>query len=207
MRCYKVKEIFRTLQGEGYWAGRPAIFIRFAGCNLWSGKEDDRSTAVCQFCDTDFVGGEKMTALDICETASSLWGKANREERFCVLTGGEPALQVDYQLIAMLKRFEFFIAIETNGTKRINEIVDWITVSPKAHALPLVQQKGDEIKLVHPQADLDPRQFDDLDFSHRFLQPMDGINADANTKSTIDYCLNNPKWRLSVQTHKILGIP
>lgn len=207
MRYYKVKEIFRTLQGEGYWVGKPAIFIRFSGCNLWSGKEADRSTAACQFCDTDFVGGERMTATEICEAASSLWGKEHREQRFCVLTGGEPAIQVDYQLIATLKRFEFFIAIETNGTKRINEIVDWITVSPKANSLPLVQQKGDEIKLVHPQIGVDPRQFDDLDFSHRFLQPMDGVDAEANTKSAIDYCLSNPKWRLSVQTHKILGIP
>lgn len=204
MRKFKVKEIFKTLQGEGYWAGRPAIFIRFAGCNLWTGREEDRQSAICKFCDTDFLGGQKMDAHEICRKASELWG-TGRENRFCVLTGGEPALQVDFQLIATLRRYDFHVAIETNGTKNIDLLADWITVSPKAGAMPLIQNWGDELKLVYPQESLDPAQFTE-GFEHYFLQPMDGADKDRNTKLAIEYCQANPRWRLSIQVHKIVGI-
>lgn len=207
---YSVKEMFLTLQGEGAQAGRTSIFIRFSGCNLWSGLEKDRETARCNFCDTDFVGtdgkngGKFKTAKELVQKACSLWlGEGGN--KYCVLTGGEPLLQVDKELIDALHEENFFIAIETNGTKTIPEGIDWVCMSPKAgEALSVFQ--GDEIKLVYPQEKLFPKIFEDLEFNHFFLQPMDNQNQKENTKLAIEYCLKNPKWRLSVQTHKILGI-
>ena len=202
---YAVKEMFLTLQGEGVQAGRRAVFVRFAGCNLWSGREDDRAGAVCKFCDTDFVGGERMTAPEIAAKASDLWGNA-REQRFLFVTGGEPLLQADWDLVATLHRFDFMVAAETNGTIEANPLFDWITVSPKA-GVELKQRKGDELKLVYPQVGAEPDRFADLKFAHRFIQPMDGPDREANTKAAVQYCLDHPGWRLSLQTHKILGIP
>ena len=208
---YQVKEIFYTLQGEGANAGTPAVFCRFAGCNLWSGREADRDTAQCPFCDTDFVGtdgtgGGKFATADtlaqVCRAAIT----ATHGPAMIVLTGGEPMLQVDQDLIDALHARGFQIAIETNGTLAVPEDIDWICVSPKA-GQPLVQLWGDELKLVYPQAGGAPEQYLDLEFEHRFLQPMDGPNREANTAAAISYCKKNPPWRLSVQTHKILGIP
>jgi 7-carboxy-7-deazaguanine synthase len=208
---YQVKEIFYTLQGEGANAGTPAVFCRFAGCNLWSGREADRATAQCRFCDTDFVGtdgvgaGKFETADDLaraCRAAST----ASQGPALVVLTGGEPMLQVDEALIEALHAGGFSIAIETNGTLAVPDSIDWVCVSPKA-GQPLVQQWGDELKLVYPQAGIDPAQYLDLEFEHRFLQPMDGPEREANTAAAISYCKAHPPWRLSVQTHKILGLP
>ena len=210
---YSVKEIFYTLQGEGAQTGRPAVFCRFAGCNLWSGSESDRSTAVCQFCDTDFVGvdgpgGGKFESAEECATAvAEQWpGSASAEGRFVVCTGGEPLLQLDKNLIAALHTRGFEIAVETNGTVVAPSGIDWICVSPKAGAK-LVQRSGDELKLVYPQAGADPCDFETLSFQHFFLQPMDGPSRAANTDLAVRYCLDHPKWRLSLQTHKLLGIP
>jgi 7-carboxy-7-deazaguanine synthase len=208
---YAVKEIFYTLQGEGANAGTPAVFCRFAGCNLWSGREEDRAKAVCQFCDTDFVGtdgergGRYTTAAalaDACRAACT----ATEGPTLIVLTGGEPMLQVDQNLIDALHARAFSVAIETNGTLPALDTIDWICVSPKAGA-ELRQTRGDELKLVYPQDDIDPARYLDLEFKYRFLQPMDGPAREANTISAIAYCKANPPWRLSVQTHKILGIP
>lgn len=204
MRDYAIKEIFKTLQGEGYWTGRPAIFVRFAGCNLWSGREEDRATAACRFCDTDFLGGERMTSSQITERCASLWGEG-RHRRFVILTGGEPTLQVDYPLVQAFERFGFETSIETNGTRAVACRMDWITISPKADC-EVVQQFGDELKLVYPQDGIDPEQYTQA-FGHYFLQPMDGPNREENTRAAIDYCLSHPKWRLSVQTHKFIGLP
>ncbi len=211
---YAVKEIFYTLQGEGANAGRPAVFCRFAGCNLWSGREADRTTAVCQFCDTDFVGtdgtggGKFATASDlataIVSAAAEAWETDRSAPRLTVLTGGEPMLQVDDALIAALHGAGVEIAIETNGTIAVPTSIDWICVSPKARA-ELVQRTGDELKLVYPQADLDPDGLRGLAFTHLFLQPMAG-RAGA-TEAAVSYCLRHPEWRLSVQTHKVIGIP
>ncbi len=207
---YSVKEIFYTLQGEGANAGTPAVFCRFAGCNLWTGREQDRTTAVCQFCDTDFVGtdgsggGKFETADDLaraCRTACT----AETGPSFIVLTGGEPMLQVDHALIDALHARGFTIAIETNGTLPVLDSIDWVCVSPKAGAQ-LVQTHGDELKLVYPQTGLDPASLLDLDFEHRFLQPMDGPKQADNTAAAMSYCMAHPPWRLSVQTHKMLGI-
>jgi 7-carboxy-7-deazaguanine synthase len=210
---YSVKEIFYTLQGEGAHSGRPAVFCRFAGCNLWSGREADRSAAVCQFCDTDFVGvdgpgGGKFECAEECAAAvEEKWpGSALRENRFVVCTGGEPLLQMDESLIAALHARGFEIAVETNGTVAAPAGLDWICVSPKAGAK-LIQRSGDELKLVYPQAGAEPADFETLSFSNFFLQPMDGPNRVANTDLAVRYCLDHPKWRLSLQTHKILGIP
>lgn len=208
---YQVKEIFYTLQGEGANAGTPAVFCRFAGCNLWSGREEDRATAQCSFCDTDFVGtdgvgGGKFATADALARACRSAVTATHGSAMVVLTGGEPMLQVDQDLIDALHGRGFSIAIETNGTLAVPEDIDWVCVSPKA-GLPLVQQWGDELKLVYPQAGVDPAQYLDLEFEHRFLQPMDGPAQEANTGAAIAYCKANPPWRLSVQTHKILGIP
>lgn len=202
---YKVKEIFLTLQGEGYWTGRAAVFIRFAGCNLWNGREEDRSSAICNFCDTDFIGGESLRAGEVCGRAVAAWGDMQRSERFCVLTGGEPALQADYVLIEMLRRHGFFVAIETNGTRKVDRLIDWITVSPKAGTV-VTQVSGDELKLVYPQDGASPERFASLDFKHFFVQPMDGPNLDGNTRAAIAYCLANPRWRMSVQAHKVIDI-
>lgn len=207
MKTYVIKEMFRTLQGEGYWTGRRAVFCRFAGCNLWNGREEDRDKGAgtcARWCDTDFVGGDRMTAIGICQRAAELWG-AGRDHRFIVLTGGEPMLQVDWDLVATLHRFEFFVAIETNGTHKTDPLVDWITVSPKAGA-DLIQRRGQELKLIYPQADATPERFEGLNFDHFFLQPMDGPDREANTKTAVAYCLEHSRWRLSLQMHKIVGI-
>ena len=209
---YAVKEIFYTLQGEGANTGRPAVFCRFAGCNLWSGLERDRDTAVCNFCDTDFVGvdadggGKFSDALSLAGAVAHTWRGASPGNRLVVLTGGEPALQLDAQLIEALHAHDFEIAIETNGTLLLPQGIDWICVSPKADAI-LQVTKGDELKLVYPQALAMPERFEDLAFEHFFLQPMDGIDREKNTRRVIEYCLAHPNWRLSVQTHKVLGIP
>lgn len=207
---YAVKEIFLTLQGEGAQAGRAAVFCRFAGCNLWTGREQDRAGAVCRFCDTDFVGmdgtdgGRYATADDLADAVAAQWTAA-AAERFVVLTGGEPLLQVDATLIAALHARGFAIAIETNGTLEAPEGIDWICVSPKADAN-LRIRKGHELKLVYPQAENRPEDFAGLAFERFSLQPMDGPDIAENTKLAIEYCLRHPQWRLSVQTHKTLGI-
>jgi 7-carboxy-7-deazaguanine synthase (Cx14CxxC type) len=207
---YAVKEIFYTLQGEGANSGRAAVFCRFAGCNLWSGREQDRAKADCQFCDTDFVGvdgeggGRFATASELANACAAVAGEAGAT--FVVLTGGEPMLQVDGELIDALHRRGFTIAIESNGTLPVPRAIDWICVSPKA-GTDLQQRSGDELKLVYPQADLDPEAVAGLAFTHRYLQPMDGPDAKANTDQAIAYCKTHPEWRLSVQTHKLLGIP
>jgi 7-carboxy-7-deazaguanine synthase len=207
---YQVKEIFYTLQGEGANAGRPAVFCRFAGCNLWSGREADRADAVCKFCDTDFVGtdgtggGRFALADDLAHAVRAEWG-GGRSRRLVVLTGGEPMLQVDAALIEALHQAGFEIAIETNGTLRVPRAIDWICVSPKAGA-DLVQTSGDELKLVYPQAGLLPEAVEMLDFDHRYLQPMDGPDVAANTAAAVDYAKANPAWRVSIQTHKLIGI-
>ncbi len=208
---YSVKEIYYTLQGEGAQAGRPAVFCRFAGCNLWSGREEDRAAATCKFCDTDFVGtdgpdgGKFANAEELARACRATWKGNSGTPPFVVLTGGEPMLQVDDPLIDALHAAGFEIAIETNGTLPVPRSIDWICVSPKEGA-PLVQRSGDELKLVHPQAGLGPEDLGDLDFRHFLLQPMDGPAQEANTVSAVDYCLAHPKWRLSVQTHKLLGL-
>jgi 7-carboxy-7-deazaguanine synthase len=208
---YAIKEIFYTLQGEGRNAGRAAVFCRFAGCNLWSGREADRATAVCNFCDTDFVGvdgeggGRFAAAADVARAVAAAWsGEAG--QRFVVLTGGEPLLQVDVALIAALHAERFEIAVETNGTIMPPAGLDWICVSPKAGSA-LVLTSGHELKLVFPQAQARPEAFEGLDFEDFLLQPMDGPAREANTAAAIAYCLAHPRWRLSLQTHKMLGIP
>jgi 7-carboxy-7-deazaguanine synthase (Cx14CxxC type) len=208
---YSVKEIFLTLQGEGGQAGRPAVFCRFSGCNLWSGREQDRADAVCAFCDTDFVGtdgqggGRFPTAQALAGAIAEAW-RGGAEGRLAVITGGEPLLQLDEPLIEALHAAGFSIAVETNGTIKAPEGVDWICVSPKA-AAPLAQTRGQELKLVYPQVGVDPERFEGLDFERFYLQPMDGPDRAANTEAAIAYCLAHPRWRLSVQTHKYLGIP
>ena len=207
---YAVKEIFLTLQGEGGQAGRPAVFCRFAGCNLWSGLERDRSKAVCTFCDTDFVGmdgpggGRFADAEALAAAIEAAW-TGGPDDRLTVLTGGEPLLQVDPALVEALHARGFSIALETNGTLPVPAGVDWICVSPKAQA-PVVQTTGQELKLVFPQSGVDPDRFEGLDFERFLLQPMDGPDRAANTEAAIAYCLAHPRWRLSVQTHKYLGI-
>jgi 7-carboxy-7-deazaguanine synthase (Cx14CxxC type) len=207
---YTVKEIFYTLQGEGANTGRAAVFCRFSGCNLWSGREEDRSRAVCQFCDTDFVGtgpdgGRFATAEDLAEAVARAWRGEGDDTRFVVCTGGEPLLQLDEVLIDNLHEQGFIVAIETNGTRPAPNTIDWVCVSPKAGA-ELVQRSGDEIKLVYPQTGASPEEFESLDFDHFFLQPMDGESTEENTRLAVEYCMTHPRWRLSVQTHKILGV-
>lgn len=209
---YSIKEVFYTLQGEGANFGTPAVFCRFAGCNLWSGREEDRASATCKFCDTDFVGvdgvgGSKFASPEeLAETILESWPQHEIQHRFVVLTGGEPALQLDRDLIDALHHRRFRIAIETNGTLVLPEGIDWICVSPKATSN-LVTITGDELKLVFPQADAPPEKFENLGFKHFFLQPMDGPNRAHNTSRAIEYCRLHPKWRLSLQTHRIIGIP
>ena len=210
---YAVKEIYYTLQGEGVQTGRAAVFCRFAGCNLWSGREEDRADATCNFCDTDFVGtdgtgsGKFATPENLAGACREMWRGNSGTPPFVVLTGGEPMLQVDEQLIRALHRTGFEVAIETNGTLPVSRAIDWICVSPKAGA-ELVQRSGDELKLVYPQDGLDPAQVEQLDFAHFLLQPMDReAKTPANLRAAIDYCRAHPKWRLSLQTHKLLGLP
>jgi 7-carboxy-7-deazaguanine synthase len=207
---YAVKEIFLTLQGEGAQAGRPAVFCRFAGCNLWTGREEDRAKAVCTFCDTDFVGmdgegGGRFADADALAAAAERAWEGGAADRLVVLTGGEPLLQVDEALIEALHGRGFEIALETNGTIAAPPGIDWICVSPKADA-ELVQVTGQELKLVYPQPGHDPARFERLGFERFLLQPMDGPDRAANTQAAIAYCLAHPRWRLSVQTHKYLGI-
>lgn len=211
---YAVKEVFYTLQGEGLRAGRPAVFCRMAGCNLWNGREEDRETAVCRFCDTDFVGtdgvrgGKFAQAADLAALAASLWPEG-QGHRYIVITGGEPMLQIDQALIDALHAQGFEIAVETNGTLPVPEGIDWICVSPKAGA-DWVQRSGHELKLVWPQPGLLPEAVEalaDVQFDHWLLQPMDGLMRQQNTRRAIDFCQAHPRWRLSLQTHKILDIP
>jgi 7-carboxy-7-deazaguanine synthase (Cx14CxxC type) len=211
---YAVKEIFYTLQGEGAQAGRPAVFCRFAGCNLWSGREADRASAICKFCDTEFVGvdgtggGRFDSAEALAAAVAGKWPAGSTSHRFVVCTGGEPLLQLDTALIATLHEHGFEIAVETNGTIAAPRGIDWICVSPKA-ATELVQRTGDELKLVYPQieAEAAPARFEGLAFRHFFLQPMDGLRREENTQLALHYCLEHPRWKLSLQTHKLLGIP
>jgi 7-carboxy-7-deazaguanine synthase len=211
---YAVKEIFFTLQGEGANTGRPAVFCRFAGCNLWTGREADRSTATCNFCDTDFVGvdgpggGKFVSAEDLARAVAERWpaNVSARARRLVVCTGGEPLLQMDADLVHALHAQQFEIAIETNGTQTPPEGIDWICVSPKVGA-PLALTSGNELKLVYPQPGGEPERFADLAFEQFFLQPMDGPDRERNTELALAYCLAHPQWRLSIQTHKLLGIP
>lgn len=207
---YTVKEIFYTLQGEGRQAGRAAVFCRFTGCNLWSGREEDRSKAVCQFCDTDFVGtgpdgGKFATAAELAARIASQWPAGSGGTPYVVCTGGEPLLQLDSALIAALHEQGFEIAVETNGTIAAPAGLDWICVSPKAGA-PLLQTSGNELKLVYPQATQLPETVAHLQFDTFYLQPMDGPELAANTRAAIAYCMAHPRWRLSVQTHKVVNI-
>ncbi|PKN20083.1 MAG: 7-carboxy-7-deazaguanine synthase [Deltaproteobacteria bacterium HGW-Deltaproteobacteria-6] len=207
---YSVKEIFYSIQGEGYYSGRPAVFCRFAGCNLWSGKEEDRKDALCPFCDTDFAGtdgtdgGVYETAGLLVRKISQHWPQSNGR-RFVVCTGGEPLLQVDDALIAALREEKFEIAVETNGTIVAPAGIDWICVSPKA-GVELAQSGGDELKLVYPQDGALPEKYTSLNFRHFFLQPMDGVAREEATRQTLEYVLAHPQWRISLQLHKILGV-
>lgn len=209
---YAVKEIFYTLQGEGMRAGRPAVFCRFAGCNLWSGREEDRAEAVCKFCDTQFVGtdgvggGKFADADSLADVVAALWPKDGGGERYVVFTGGEPLLQLDAALIDAMHFRDFEIAIESNGTIEAPAGIDWICISPKAGA-PLVQTSGNELKLVYPQEGAEPERFQALAFDHFLLQAMWGDKTDENMRAAARYCMAHPRWRLSVQTHKWIGIP
>lgn len=209
---YTAREIFHTLQGEGFHAGRSAVFLRFAGCNLWSGREKDRAAATCRFCDTNFFGigpdgGRFVTAAELAAAVAARWpaGDEGGSRRFVVCTGGEPLLQMDDGLVDALHSNGFEVAVETNGTLIAPHELDWICVSPKAGA-PLVLRHGDELKLVYPQAGGEPERYEQLDFRYFFLQPMDGPDLRENTARAIDYCLAHPRWRLSTQVHKTLGI-
>ncbi len=211
---YTVKGIFHTIQGEGANTGRAAVLLRFVGCNLWTGRTEDRSEAVCGFCDTDFLGtdgpggGKFANAVDLADAVDEVWMGSGAENEFklVVCTGGEPLLQLDRDLIAELHARQFTIAVETNGTIAVPEGIDWICVSPKS-GVELVQTRGDELKLVYPQEGLEPSEFEQMEFEHFFLQPMDGPRKEHNTGLALNFCLSSPRWRLSVQTHKVLGIP
>lgn len=209
---YKVKEIYYTLQGEGAHSGRPAVFCRFTGCNLWSGREEDRHKAICKFCDTDFWGidgenGGKYSAEDLAQKVSSLFPASVKGKPYVVCTGGEPLLQLDTVLVQAFHAVGLEVAIETNGTIEAPAGVDWICLSPKANT-DLVIEKGNELKLVYPQAGAEPEKYADLDFDFFFLQPMDEVGkTEQNVQETLDYCLKNPQWSLSLQTHKMLQIP
>lgn len=211
---YSVKEIYYTLQGEGAQTGRAAVFLRFAGCNLWSGREEDRESAACTFCDTDFIGvdgpggGKFRTSKDLARAVAAKWPQngASQVGRYVVCTGGEPLLQLDEDLVAALHRERFEVGVETNGTQEPPSGIDWLCVSPKAGA-DLVIRSGNELKLVFPQANARPESFQVLEFQHFYLQPMDGPNVEENTRLALEYCLSHPQWRLSIQTHKVLRIP
>ena len=210
LSTYSVKEIYFTLQGEGIHSGRPAVFCRFTGCNLWSGRESDKKKAICDFCDTDFVGtngqlgGKYETPEALVETTLKLW-PANNTHKFIVLTGGEPMLQVDEKLIKELKKKKFQVAIETNGTIKCHSCIDWICVSPKSGSL-LKQKSGNELKVIFPQPKLDYKYLVTLPFDHHLIQPMDGPNLLQNTEASIEFCKKNPDWRFSFQLHKAIGI-
>ena len=209
---YSIKTLYYTLQGEGFYTGRPAVFCRFSGCNLWSGFEKDRETATCNFCDTEFVGtdglngGKYLTAESVAEKALSLWPSESRAKPYVVCTGGEPLLQLDSKPISTFHNLGFNIGIETNGTIPIPDGIDWVCVSPKSGA-DLVVKNGDELKIVYPQNGLNPSDYTELKFDHFSLQPLDGLNTQETTKLTLDYCMSHPKWNLSLQTHKFLNIP
>lgn len=208
---YSVKEIYYTLQGEGYHTGRPAVFIRFSGCNLWTGHEKDRSGAICDWCDTDFVGtnginGGKFSVKEIINIINSQWKGNALSEPYVVCTGGEPLLQMDEALIKAIHKAGFEIGLETNGTMIPPDGIDWICVSPKANA-DLILKNGNELKVVYPQCGMNPRVHEKLKFDHFYIQPMDGINQTENIKRSEKFVLDHPKWKLSLQTHKILGIP
>jgi len=210
---YAVKELFLTIQGEGVHAGRRAVFLRFSGCNLWTGLEKDRANAVCKFCDTDFVGmdgtnGGRYDAGALAEKAAALWGEG-AEHRYIVLTGGEPMLQVDNAIVDTLHEQGFQIAIESNGTIAVHPGIDWVCISPKAGS-DIVQRSGNELKLVWPQEGSDPQDMEEWEFEHHLIQPMDGFSPqanEANQAKAMEFVSSNPKWRLSLQNHKILGIP
>jgi len=208
-KTYSIKEIYYTLQGEGFHSGRPAIFCRFSGCNLWSGREEDRSSAVCKFCDTNFWGtdgenGGKYSAESLSEKILELWPLADKP--FIVFTGGEPALQLDEPLITELKKYKSEIAIETNGTLELPDGIDWICMSPKANT-EIVVTKGQEMKIIYPQEGIDPLDFIGYDYEHLYIQPMDNPLRDENTIQAIEFCKQNPKYKLSIQSHKYLNIP
>lgn len=210
--AYKIKEIFYTLQGEGVHAGTPAVFCRFSTCNLWTGREGDRSRAICQFCDTDFVGtngpggGKFATPQELATAIAAHWPSEDPAHRMVVCTGGEPTLQLDGAAVAALKEQGFYVAIETNGTRQVPEGVDWVCVSPKVGA-DLIVGRADEVKLVYPQLGGEPCQYESISADRYLLQPMDGPRLAENTAAAVEYCLKNPKWGLSLQTHKYLGIP
>lgn len=209
---YSVKEVFLTLQGEGGQAGRAAIFCRFTGCNLWSGREADRASAICQFCDTDFIGtdgdggGKFPTADSLAAHINALWPQSDTHHKLVVFTGGEPLLQLDDTLIHAMHQVGFKIAVESNGTVQAPEGIDWLCISPKAGG-ELIQTQGTELKLVYPQSGIDPASLESLDFQQFWLQPMDGPNQADNLQAAIRYCLKHPQWGLSLQTHKLTGIP
>lgn len=209
--AYKIKEIYFTLQGEGAHTGRAAVFCRFTGCNLWSGREEDREKAICQFCDTDFWGtdgenGGKYSASELAEKVISLWAKNGSGKPYVVCTGGEPLLQLDEILVKAFHKANLEVAIETNGTIEVPNGIDWVCVSPKANT-EIIVKKGNELKLVYPQIGAMPHQFERFNFDHFYIQPMDGNLSKENTQKSIQFCLENPKWRLSLQTHKLIGIP
>jgi len=211
MHKYTIKEIYYTLQGEGAHTGRPAVFLRFSGCNLWSGREEDRDKAICKFCDTDFRGtegvrGGKYTASKIAEIILELWPDNSDVHPYVVCTGGEPLLQLDETLVGTLHHNRIEIAIETNGTLPVPAGIDWVCMSPKAHT-DIVVMKGNEIKVVFPQTDIDPAEYTGWDFQHFFIQPMDGPSLSSNTQASLSYCTHHPRWKLSIQTHKLLDIP
>ena len=210
-KVYSVKEIYYTLQGEGVHTGRAAVFLRFSGCNLWSGLEKDRATAICKFCDTDFWGtdglnGGKYSSEDLAKKVAALFPSESGAQPFVVCTGGEPLLQLDIELIEALKEHNFFISIETNGTLPVPPGIDWVCVSPKANS-DIIVTKGNELKLVYPQQVLHPSDFEDLNFDNFSLQPLDDPFKIENTKACVAYCQQNPRWNLSLQTHKYIGIP
>ena len=209
---YSLKEVYYTIQGEGYHTGRPAIFLRFSGCNLWSGLEKDRDSAICNFCDTDFVGtdgpggGKFNSATQLANHALSFWPEDSKSKPFVVCTGGEPLLQIDSSFINAFHDLDFEIAVETNGTIIPPDGLDWVCVSPKVGSN-LILKTGDELKFVYPQKGENPKEFENLAFNYFSLQPMDNSNKEENTQKTIEFCHNNPRWSMSLQTHKFLGIP
>jgi len=207
---YKVKEIYYTLQGEGAHAGRPAVFCRFSGCNLWSGREEDRHKAICKFCDTDFwgidgVNGGKYSAVELAQKISDCWPDDDKGKKYVVCTGGEPLLQLDESLIEVFHQYNIEVGVETNGTIELPKGLDWVCMSPKEGSEVIVK-KGNELKLVYPQGKMDPKEWEKLDFENYYLQPMDNENQDANIQACIVYCLENPNWKLSVQMHKVVGL-
>lgn len=201
---YLVKEIFYTLQGEGFWTGRPAVFCRFARCNLWTGREEDRGRATCQFCDTDFLHGDRYDEDDLLDRINWAW-PAGRPNKMVVFTGGEPAIQLNAKFVNAVKQLGFYTAVETNGTMPIPNQLDWVCVSPKA-GTNLVTRVGDELKVVFPQPDLKMDWLANRSFDHFWISPMDGPDLEINTRSAVEYVMNNPQWRLNVQTHKMIGV-